>query len=118
MVTNENGCTATDEVTIRVIKDRPVYIPNVFSPNGDGVNDGFTIFSGPGLQEIEKLQVFSRWGELVFEASGILPNDESLGWDGLFNGEPVDPGVFVYIAQLRFADLEVVQMEGDVTVLR
>lgn len=118
LVTNENGCTATDEVTIRVIKDRPIYIPNVFSPNGDGLNDGFTVFSGPGLQEIERLQIFSRWGELVFETTGILPNDESLGWNGLFNGEPVNPGVFVYIAQLRFADQEVVQMEGDVTVLR
>ena len=117
-VINENGCTAIDSVTIRVIKDRPVYIPNVFSPNGDGTNDGFTIFSGPGLQSIESLQIFSRWGELVFQTGDILPNDESVGWDGKFNGEPVNPGVFVYIAQLRFADQEVVQVEGDVTVLR
>ncbi|MEL6657034.1 MAG: gliding motility-associated C-terminal domain-containing protein [Bacteroidota bacterium] len=118
LVTNENGCTATDEVTIRVIKDRPFYIPNVFSPNRDGINDGFTVFGGPGLQEIESLRIFSRWGELVFEKNNIFPNDESLGWDGLFNGELVNPGVFVYIAELRFVDQEVIQAEGDVTVLR
>lgn len=118
LVTNENGCTATDEVTIRVIKDRPVFIPNVFSPNNDGSNDGFTIFSGPGLERIEKLQIFSRWGELVFEANNIFPNDEGVGWDGQFNGEPVNPGVFVYLAQLRFVDEEIVEVKGDVTLIR
>lgn len=118
LVTNENGCTATDEVTIRVIKDRPFFVPNVFSPNNDGTNDGFTVFSGPGVELIEKLQIFSRWGELVFEANNIFPNDEGLGWDGKFNGEPVNPGVFVYLGQLRFVDEEVVEIKGDVTVIR
>ena len=118
LVINEDGCTATDLVTIRVIKDRPIYIPNIFSPNGDGINDGFTIFSGPGLEEIEKLQIFSRWGSLVYETENILPNVESLGWDGNFKNQPVNPGVFVYVAQLRFVDQEVVQVQGDVTVIR
>lgn len=118
LVTNENGCTATDEVIIRVIKDRPYFVPNVFSPNNDGTNDGFTIFGGPGLELIEKLQVFSRWGELVFETNNILPNNESAGWDGKFNGEPVNPGVFVYLAQLRFVDEEILEVKGDVTVIR
>lgn len=118
LVTNENGCTATDEVTINLIKDRPIFIPNVFSPNNDGTNDGFTIFSGPGLELIEKLQIFSRWGELVFEANNIFPNDVGLGWDGKFNGDPVNPGVFVYLAQLRFVDEEIVEVKGDVTVIR
>lgn len=118
LVTNENGCTATDDVTINLIKDRPIFIPNVFSPNNDGTNDGFTIFSGPGLELIEKLQIFSRWGELVFEANNIFPNDVGLGWDGKFNGDPVNPGVFVYLAQLRFVDEEIVEVKGDVTVIR
>ncbi|MEZ4985569.1 MAG: gliding motility-associated C-terminal domain-containing protein [Saprospiraceae bacterium] len=117
-VINENGCEATDVVTILVIKDRPYYIPNIFSPNDDGFNDGFTIFGGPGLERIEKLQVFSRWGSLVFETTDIVPNTELLGWDGRFNGELVNPGVFVYVAQLRFVDQETIQVEGDVTVIR
>jgi len=118
LVTNENGCTAIDEVTIYLIKDRPYYVPNVFSPNNDGRNDGFTVFGGPGLEEIEKLQVFSRWGSLVFETANIVPNNPSLGWDGTFLNRLVNPGVFVYVAQLRFVDDEVIQAEGDVTVLR
>jgi gliding motility-associated-like protein len=118
LVTNEAGCTTLTEVTVFVIKDRPVYVPNAFSPNGDGANDGFTVFGGPGLERIEKLQIFSRWGSLVFETNNIDPNDERLGWDGTFKGQPVNPGVFVYIAQLRFVDQEVIQVEGDVTVIR
>lgn len=118
LVTNENGCTATDEFQVIVVKDRPYYAPNVFSPDGSGTNDGFTIFGGPGLEEIEQLQIFSRWGELVFETANILPNQASLGWDGKFNGEDVNPGIFVYVAQLRFVDQEVMQVEGDVMVLR
>lgn len=118
LVTNENGCTAVDDVTIFLIKNRPYYVPNVFSPNYDGRNDGFTVFGGPGLEEIEKLQIFSRWGSLVYETSNILPNDPKLGWDGHFLDQPVNPGVFVYVAQLRFVDQEVIQAEGDVTVLR
>ncbi len=117
-VINEAGCVATDAVVLRVIKDRPVYVPNVFSANADGTNDGFTVFGGPGLAQIDKLQIFSRWGELVFETTNIAPNDERLGWDGRFNGEAVNPGVFVYVAQLRFVDEEVIQVEGDVTVVR
>ncbi|MEL7221412.1 MAG: gliding motility-associated C-terminal domain-containing protein, partial [Bacteroidota bacterium] len=82
------------------------------------VNDGFTVFGGPGLEAIEKLQIFSRWGSLVFESNNIDHSMEGLGWDGRFNGELVNPGVFVYIAQLRFVDKEVVQVEGDVTLIR
>ena len=118
LVTNEAACTAIDSVTVYLVKDRPYYIPNIFSPNNDGNNDGFTVFGGPGLEEIEKLQVFSRWGSLVFEASNILPNTTSLGWDGTFKGEPLNSDVFVYIAQLRFVDKEVILAKGDVTVLR
>lgn len=117
-VVNEDGCVAFDLVTIRVIKDRPVYAPNVFSPNNDGVNDGFTLFGGPGLSRIEKLQIFSRWGSLVFEARDILPNDPALGWDGTFLGKPVDPGVFVFLAEVEFVDGAVEPIKGDVTVVR
>lgn len=117
-VINEAGCIAIDLVTIRVIKDRPLFVPNVFSPNDDGVNDGFTLFGGPGLRRIQKLQVFSRWGSLVYEARDILPNDPALGWDGTFRGQAVNPDVFVYIAQVEFIDGVVETVKGDVTVIR
>ena len=64
---NENGCVTEDEVIIYVNNKRRIFIPNAFSPNGDGQNDLFIIYGGLGVEEIENFQIFSRWGDLVFE---------------------------------------------------
>ncbi len=117
-VTNKDGCTASDEVQIRVALDRPVYIPNAFSPNGDGSNDYFTIFSGPAVRQIIKLRVFDRWGNLVFENSNVQPNQETAGWNGTFNGKPLSQGVYAYMAEVEFIDDKVILFEGDVTIVR
>jgi gliding motility-associated-like protein len=116
-VTNEAGCVATDDVLVQVNIVRPVYIPNVFSPNNDGINDRFTVYAGPAADFVESLQIYSRWGELVFENS-FTPNDELAGWDGTFNGQLVNPGVFTYLARVHFLDQKVVNYAGTVTVLR
>lgn len=117
-VTNPDGCTATDDITITVIKNRPIYIPNAFSPNDDGINDAFTLYGGPAAREIVDIKIFNRWGGLVFERQNIALNDEALGWDGLFKGQPVNPGVFTFFAEVQFIDEEIVLLEGDVTVVR
>lgn len=117
-VTNPDGCTATDQVTIEVTKNRPIYIPNAFSPNNDGINDFFTLYGGPAASQILEIKIFNRWGGLVFERQNIALNDESLGWDGLFKGQLVNPGVFAFFAEIEFIDNEVVLLEGDVTVVR
>ena len=117
--TNEAGCLATASVRVVVVKDRPVYIPNVFSPDGNGLNDGFTLFAGPAVAQIERLQIFDRWGGMVYNGEGpFMPNEPSLGWDGRFNGSPVNSGVFVYKIDVRFLDGEVITYAGDVTVVR
>ncbi|MEL7375382.1 MAG: gliding motility-associated C-terminal domain-containing protein [Bacteroidota bacterium] len=116
---NEAGCEANAQVRVVVIKNRPVYIPNVFSPNGDGRNDGFTVFTGPAALEIDQLRIFDRWGALVYESDApFQPNEPGLGWNGLANGQPVNSGVFVYQVDLRFIDGEIVSYAGDVTVVR
>lgn len=117
-VTNELDCTATDEVQVRVLKNRPIYIPNAFSPNGDGRNNFFTLYGGPGARTIKRLQIYDRWGELVFETQNIPLNIENAGWDGTFRGQKVNNGVFVYVAEVEFIDDEVVTFSGDVAVMR
>lgn len=117
-ITDEAGCIAFDDLTIHVIKNRPIYIPNVFSPNGDGVNDGFTVYSGPAVNEVLRLSIFDRWGELVFDGKNFAPNNEALGWDGIFLGEPVNSGVFTYMAEVLFIDGEIIRFKGDVSVVR
>ena len=117
-ITDENGCTATDEITIEVVKNRPIYIPNAFSPNFDGYNDGFTVYSGPAAANIQILRIYNRWGALVFEAKDIPLNEPSLGWDGIFKGEEMGSGVFAFYTMVEFIDGEVVLYEGDLTLMK
>ncbi|MEY3368046.1 MAG: hypothetical protein RI973_1201 [Bacteroidota bacterium] len=117
-VTSADGCTATDSLLLRVIPVRDFYVPSAFSPNGDGINDFLTVFGGRALWKIRDLKIFSRWGELVFERADFSPNEPSLGWDGSFRGKPLQPGVFVWWAELEFIDGEVIQEKGDVTLMK
>lgn len=117
-VENDKGCIATDMVTVQVLKERLVYIPNAFSPNGDGVNDHFTIYTGDGVESIESFLIFDRWGEVVFQVGeGFESNERSLGWDGSLRGEQLNPGVFIYVAEIKFTDGEVIMYKGDVTLM-
>ena len=117
-VTSVEDCTAMDSVTVNVLKIRDVYVPNAFSPNGDGINDFFTLFGGPAVKQIRQFKVFSRWGELVFKGENLRPNDPDSGWDGRFRGKEMPTGVFAWLAEVVFLDEEVVLLEGDVTLVR
>ncbi len=118
-ITDMNGCTASTQILMRVRKDRDIYIPNVFSPNGDSFNDVFMIFAGnEKVKNIEAFKVFDRWGELIFEDYNFLPNDPAFSWDGKLRGEPMNPAVFVYWARVTFIDDETVLFKGDVTLVR
>jgi gliding motility-associated-like protein len=119
-VTNLDGCTASDQIMLRVRKDRDIYIPNAFSPhNNDGINDVFMIFGNEKIvAKINSFQVFDRWGELVWEDFNFLPNNPARSWDGNLKGEPMNPAVFVYWAEIEFIDGVTKLYKGDVTLLR
>ncbi|MCB0618665.1 MAG: gliding motility-associated C-terminal domain-containing protein, partial [Saprospiraceae bacterium] len=114
----DEGCFDEAELRVQVKKTRPVYIPNVFSPNGDGENDVFFIQAGPSVVEIKSFLVFNRWGESVFEINNVPPNSESFGWNGTFRGEILNPGAFAYFAEIEFIDGIVEIYKGDVVLLR
>ncbi len=113
-----DNCVYSDEVLVRVQKNRAVYIPNVFSPNDDGINDFFYVQSNRDNVRIKKMSIFDRWGNLVHQALDIDVNQASLGWDGIYNGLPAQSGVFVYMIVLEFIDGVEVLKYGDVTILR
>jgi len=117
-IVDENGCNASDEVLIVVRKVRPVYIPNVFSPNDDGFNDIFYIQAGSRVKNVKKFAVFNRWGESIISLENFQPNDPAYGWDGTFRNQPANAAVFVYFAEIEFNDGEVILYKGDVTLLR
>jgi gliding motility-associated-like protein len=117
-IEDEKGCLATDDIYIEVEKDRQVYIPNAFSPDDDGINDIFFINAGADVVEIKSFRIFDRWGNMVFEGNNFQPNDPTHGWNGDFNGQPMNNAVFVYYAEVLFVDGLTEVMKGEVVLVR
>ena len=118
VVENEAGCSVMEDILISVGPLPKVYIPNAFSPNDDTINDHFTVYSGSGIAAINKLSIFDRWGELVFENTNFQPNDPIEGWDGSFRGEQMGVGIFVYVAEIEFINGLKKVYSGDFLLLR
>ena len=100
-VTDDNGCTDIDSVTVTVeINCNDLFIPNAFSPNGDGENDIFYI--NGGCIKTFLLHIYDRWGEKVFQTDNI-----NTGWNGSYHGKQMNAGVF-------FLNMEAIFINGDV----
>ncbi|MEZ4939519.1 MAG: M43 family zinc metalloprotease [Saprospiraceae bacterium] len=118
-VSNETGCTVSDNWLVQVGTEVPVYAPNAIYPaDPDGQNHVFLLFAGTGVREIESLQIFDRWGNAVFENRHFQPNDPAVGWDGTFRGQLVEPGVYVWAAKVVWENGAAEILKGDLTVLR
>ena len=114
----DNGCVATDNLTLVVRRDAPIFIPNAFSPNNDGENEILYIFAGDQVAKVNAFLVYNRWGEAVHEYYQFLPNDPAFGWDGTWRGEPLNPAVFAWYAEVELIDGRIEILEGDVTLFR
>lgn len=117
-VTTVEGCVKTDTLEVLIYIGKIVYVPNVFSPNNDGSNDNFTIFADAGVRDVNFLRVFTRWGQLIYERSDFVPNNLSEGWDGRINDRPAPSGTYVYHTEVVLFDNRVVQLRGEVHLLR
>ncbi|MFZ4634532.1 MAG: gliding motility-associated C-terminal domain-containing protein, partial [Saprospiraceae bacterium] len=110
VATDTFGCQAETVYAVTVDKTRQVYAPNVFSPEIDGENSMFNLFPGKGIEALQRLRVFDRWGARVYEGVN--------GWDGFVRGEPAPPGVYVWYAELQYIGGGTGLLEGDVTLIR
>lgn len=113
---NEDGlCQKTDSVRLLVYDSfcgsPNIFVPNAFTPNGDGENDALWV-RGSGLTEIS-FTIFNRWGEEVFKTE-----DQSMGWDGTYKGEPAEPAVFVYQLEAVCDGGETYFEKGNITLIR
>ena len=115
--TDSIGCLVSDALVVNVLQGS-VYIPNVFKPGADNLNDHFTVFAAKDVESVELLQIYDRWGSLVFENRGFQASDGVQGWDGSINGEEAAAGVYLYVIRVRFLDGMVELFKGDVTVVR
>ena len=117
-VTDNNGCTAMDSISVSTCDTGSIegayFIPNAFTPNGDGRNDQFIVFRKPGTEPAQffSISIFDRIGEKVFES-----DDETVGWDGRFKGKLEPSGVYVYV--IKYVSISNhLTIKGAVTLLR
>ena len=115
-----NGCLLEDSVWVLVKKAAGEWFaPNVIKPGAAGLNGWFTLFASPGhIAEIQLLEIYDRWGNLVFTRKNFSPNAPEMGWDGTQSGEMLAPAVFVWHAVLLLDDGNTEKVKGDVTVVR
>jgi gliding motility-associated-like protein len=118
-VTSPMGCSASDTISYRVlcVQAEQVYIPNAFSPDGDGINDVLMV-RGKGLARVKSFRIFNRFGQLVFERSNFDANDPAHGWDGKINNTPASPDVYVFMAELLCTGGASYFEKGNVTLVR
>lgn len=107
----EGGCLAFDEVCLVVENDFTVYIPNTFTPDGDGLNDVFEVF-GEGISQV-KLAIYDRWGARVFYSE-----DVTKGWDGKLKGQDCKQDVYTYVLSFYGLDRKAYQKTGNVNLMR
>jgi gliding motility-associated-like protein len=110
-VSDANGCKGSGKFTITVDQSIPVFIPNSFTPNGDGSNDTWGLYSAAVKQL--NLSVFNRWGEKVFETDNM-----NYLWDGNYQGKPAAVGVYVYRGYVVYLNDKSRQVKGSVTLIR
>ena len=113
------GCATSFDFQVFLNPRQGVFIPNIFSPNQDGINDLFVIFPSSAVKNILYLQVYDRWGELVFERTNFSPNNHiQNGWDGSFNGKIMPPATFAFIGKIEYLDGTIEEVSGDITLIR
>ncbi|PKR80163.1 hypothetical protein CW751_10885, partial [Brumimicrobium salinarum] len=112
--TTPDGCSATDSVVVKVNDEDPckdLYIPNMFSPNGDGQNDEFCVY-GDCISNYQ-ISIYDRWGELVFSSE-----DQTECWNGKYRGKLMNTGVFVYKLKLTTQEGEDIEASGNINLIR
>ena len=120
-IVDANGCTAQGQVLVELNRARNVFIPNVFSPNGDGRNDEMRMYACRGVSAVNYARVFDRWGSLLYQEQNIGIPDCAGGtvlWDGKINGQDLPSGVYVYIVEVEFIDNVTLVYRGDISILR
>lgn len=116
---DSTDCEVSDEVTIWIQKNRSVFIPNAFSPDGDGQNDHFMAFTEDGTAFLYSMQIFNRWGTLVFEKKGKFnSNIPENGWNGKMHGQPLPSGTYFYHIGMEFLDGEILWYQGEMLLVR
>jgi hypothetical protein len=119
LIINKDGCEDRAKILVGVA-DPDIWAPNVINPElSNGSNNVFLLFAREKtVKKINSLQIYDRWGTQVFLVKDILPNIAKSGWDGTFNGQPLNPAVFGWWAEVELENGQKLLLKGDVTIVR
>jgi gliding motility-associated-like protein len=109
---DNKGCENSASIFIRVNQVECIYLPNTFTPDGNGRNETYKPL-GTKLKSLVVFRIFDRWGNLVFETT-----DVNQGWDGIYDGKLLEPGVYVYYLEGTCITNNKEFIKGDVTLIR
>lgn len=117
-MTDTAGCTVRDELRIAVRRANRVYAPNVFNPDARFPDNRFFLSADAVVTRIRRMLIADRWGEIVYEAQNILPDDASVGWDGFFRGQIAHVDTYVFWAELEKLDGTMFEESGSFVLVR
>lgn len=116
--TTSFGCSDSDDVVINIFCDQSqVFLPNSFTPNGDGQNDYFYP-QGDGVTKIKSFIVYNRWGQKLYERTNFEANIREQGWDGTYRGDKLGSDTFVYTLEATCDNGDAIFWKGDITLIR
>jgi gliding motility-associated-like protein len=117
-VTDADGCTSIDDIWISVLTPRIVYVATGFTPNNDGINETLYVQGDFNAAKVVSFDVYDRWGEKIFVTRDVELNDPATGWDGTFKNQPMQSGVYGWVAEIEFTDGERIVYKGNTTLVR
>lgn len=113
-----NGCIYVDSLYASVRKDYLVYLPNIINTSDGNINSQFSVFTKEGNAKlIQGLRIYDRWGNLVYEIQDALPNSEDLKWNGTYDNQILNSGVYSYVISIQFVDDEVFTYIGSILLI-
>ena len=115
---SSEGCEIQKRVAVDVELDVQIYVPNVIDPSGSEDIAYFNFSGSRSVSGIEKINIYDRWGELIYVGEHEGPMESYQGWDGQFNGQKVMPGVYTYHIIFNVVDGSQIQKAGSLTVIR
>ncbi|WP_435356374.1 gliding motility-associated C-terminal domain-containing protein [Emticicia sp. SJ17W-69] len=118
VLVTKSVCSKSKFITIKVLQCSTVYAPEAFSPNNDQENDVFFVYGAKCVKQIKEMSIFNRWGENIFFGENFPPSNPKYGWDGTFQGQIVDTGIYTYRLFIELNDGKLIKNEGAITLLR
>ena len=111
-------CTDSASLKVNTFYQSHLALPNVFTPDNDGLNDIFYVIAGKDVTAVKQFQIFNRWGEKVFEKSNVRPNEYSSGWDGNYKGKKAPMATYVYYITITLQNGTTEVNKGNITLIR